>query len=216
VAAISEQEYFEERGQGLSRRQLMALGAAGLGALAFPGTAKAAPIVKPLPSDWFIPLGTNAEMRSDAAAPLGYTIPAGRFFVRNHTSTPLIDPLTWRLTVSGSGLRDPGGHVFSLRTLRRLPAKTLTAFIECAGNGRSFFAAQQGSPAAGTQWGLGAAGSRAGAACRCARCSSGPASPGARWTSSPKGSTPRSRARAMCAGRCRWRRRSTTCCWPTR
>ena len=32
------------------------------------------------------------------------------------------------------------------------------SFIECAGNGRSFFGSQQGTPAAGTQWGLGAIG----------------------------------------------------------
>src|SRR5262245_61980186 len=112
MATISEREYFAERADGLSRRQLMALGAAGLGALPLPATARAAaPIVKPLPPEWFIPLGTNAEMRWDTAHELGYTVPAGRFFVRNHTSTPLIDPLTWRLTVFGSGLREPAGHV---------------------------------------------------------------------------------------------------------
>ena len=32
------------------------------------------------------------------------------------------------------------------------------SFIECAGNGRSFFGSQQGTPASGTQWGLGAIG----------------------------------------------------------
>jgi len=45
-----------------------------------------------------------------------------------------------------------------LRDLHRLPSRTVTAFIECAGNGRSFFASQQGTPAAGTQWKLGAVG----------------------------------------------------------
>jgi DMSO/TMAO reductase YedYZ molybdopterin-dependent catalytic subunit len=47
---------------------------------------------------------------------------------------------------------------FSLDDLRRLPSRTQTAFIECAGNGRSFYASQQGTPAAGTQWRLGAVG----------------------------------------------------------
>ena len=158
MATISEEQYFDDRMGALSRRELLALTAAAGVGLAFPHAAAAAPIVKPLPPEWFIPLGTNAEMRWDAAAPLGYTIPASRFFVRNHTSTPVIDPATWRLTVFGSGLREPAGHVFSLRSLRKLEAETVTAFIECAGNGRRFFAAQQGTPVSGSQWGLGAIG----------------------------------------------------------
>jgi hypothetical protein len=81
MATIGEEQYFEERAEGLSRRELLALGAAAGVGLAFPRVASASPIVKPLPADWFVPLGTNAEMRWDAAAPLGYTIPAGRFFV---------------------------------------------------------------------------------------------------------------------------------------
>ena len=63
----------------LSRRRLLQLAAAGLpvaaglGRLASPPRAIAAgPIVKPLPPEWFIPIGTNAEMRWDAAADLGY------------------------------------------------------------------------------------------------------------------------------------------------
>ena len=149
----------------LSRRRLLQLAAAGLpvaaglGRLASPPRAIAAgPIVKPLPPEWFIPIGTNAEMRWDAAADLGYLIPNERFFVRNHTATPIIDPATWRLNVFGSGLRHPEGITLSLRDLRRLPSHTTTAFIECAGNGRSFFASQQGTPAPGSQWKLGAIG----------------------------------------------------------
>jgi DMSO/TMAO reductase YedYZ molybdopterin-dependent catalytic subunit len=42
--------------------------------------------------------------------------------------------------------------------LRSLPSVEIPALIECAGNGRSFFASQQGTPASGTQWGLGAIG----------------------------------------------------------
>ena len=158
MGTISEEQYFDDRMGGLSRRELLALSAAAGVGLAFPRAATAAPIVKPVPPEWFIPLGTNAEMRWEAAAPLGYTIPASRFFVRNHSSTPVIDPATWRLTVFGSGLREPAGHVFSLRSLRKLEAETVTAFIECAGNGRRFFASQQGTPVSGSQWGLGAIG----------------------------------------------------------
>src|SRR3954469_878955 len=116
------------------------------------------PIVKPLPPEWFTVLGTNAEMRWDAAQGLPYAIPNERFFVRNHTSTPLIDPATYALQVFGSGLRRPEGVTFSLRDLERMPSRSLTAFIECAGNGRSFFGSQQGTPAPGSQWKLGAIG----------------------------------------------------------
>ena len=67
-------------------------------------------------------------------------------------------------------------------------------------------------------WGRSA--SRAGAACRCARCSSAPGSRAVRSTSCRPGSMPRwwppGPTRATCAVRCRWRRRSTTPFWPTR
>lgn len=150
--------------QDLTRRRLLQLGAASVPALALsrlgvPAWAQTpGPIVKPLPPEWFTPLGTNAEMRWDTAAQLPYTIPNERFFVRNHTSTPIIDPRTYRLQVFGGGLRRPEGVSFSLRDLQRLPSRTIHAFIECAGNGRSFFASQQGTPASGTQWKLGAVG----------------------------------------------------------
>jgi DMSO/TMAO reductase YedYZ molybdopterin-dependent catalytic subunit len=122
-----------------------------------PARAAAGPIVKPLPPEWFVPFGSNAEMRWDSVSPKGYVTPNERFFVRDHTATPSIDAATYRLRVFGSGLR--GGETsFTYEQLRALPVKTVTAFVECAGNGRSFFAGQQGTPAPGTQWGLGAIG----------------------------------------------------------
>jgi hypothetical protein len=42
-------------------------------------------------------------MRWDAVAGLGYTTPNERFFVRDHTGTPIIDPATWSLRVFGTG-----------------------------------------------------------------------------------------------------------------
>jgi DMSO/TMAO reductase YedYZ molybdopterin-dependent catalytic subunit len=167
-----------EEKQGLSRRQLLKLGAVGafslplLGALARGASARGvataalfdngSPISKPLPSEWFRLLGTNAEMRWDAVKNLGYSIPNERFFVRNHTGTPIIDASTWRLKLFGSGLRgspDVDRSVeFTYDQLRAMPRKTVTCFIECAGNGRSFFASQQGTTAAGTQWNFGGIG----------------------------------------------------------
>src|SRR3954451_19741518 len=67
------------------------------------------PFVKPVPPEWFTILGTNAEMRWDAAGDLGYLVPNERFFVRNHTFTPAIDVRQWRLSVFGSGLRHRPG-----------------------------------------------------------------------------------------------------------
>lgn len=92
---------------GFSRRDLLRLTAAVgvLGGTTAAGTAEAAgPIRKPLPPEKFTMLGTNAEMRWAAMRDQGRLVPVDRFFVRNHTSTPIIDPLTWRLEVTGAGL----------------------------------------------------------------------------------------------------------------
>jgi DMSO/TMAO reductase YedYZ molybdopterin-dependent catalytic subunit len=113
-------------------------------------------IVKPLPPEWFDRLDTNAEMRWEGMREHGETVPTERFFVRNHTSTPLIDPATYRLELFGSGLRRP--RAFSLDELLALPSRDVTAVLECAGNGRSFFAGQQAEPAPGSTWRMGAVG----------------------------------------------------------
>jgi DMSO/TMAO reductase YedYZ molybdopterin-dependent catalytic subunit len=156
-----------QRHSGLTRAQVLKLGAAlpvalGIGRFASAATAAVrdtapTPIVKPLPPDWFVKLGTNAEMRWDALQGEGYVVPNSRFFVRDHTATPLVDAQNWQLRVVGSGLKGDGAS-FTYEQLRKLPSRELTAFIECAGNGRSFFASQQGTPAPGSQWGLGAIG----------------------------------------------------------
>ena len=121
--------------------------------------APAAPIVKPLPPEWFVPLGTNAEMRWEAMRGQGYVTPVERFFVRNHTATPSIDAATWRLRMSRArAARRAGDRAALRRPARGCPPRVVTAFIECAGNGRSLFAGQQGTPASGSQWKLGAIG----------------------------------------------------------
>ena len=152
---------------GLSRRDILRLGAllpvaAGIARLPAAGvahaaTAAASPIVKPLPPEWFISYGTNAEMRWDSVQDLGHVVPNERFFVRDHTATPLIDERSWRLEVVGSGLAG-SGITLSYDDLRRMPQREVLTAVECAGNGRSFFGTQQGTPAPGTQWGLGAIG----------------------------------------------------------
>ncbi|MET8868315.1 sulfite oxidase [Nonomuraea sp. NPDC004580] len=115
-----------------------------------------APIIKPLPDHLFRVHGNSAEMRWEAMAGLGYHTPNDRFFVRNHTSTPLIDVTTWRLQVHGPGVRRP--RAFTHDELRAMPSRTYDVALECAGNGRRFYRTQQHDGAPGTQWGLGGIG----------------------------------------------------------
>jgi sulfane dehydrogenase subunit SoxC len=154
-----------ERTTGLTRRQVLKLMAAGLGAAAAGGVipvtmrqawATCSGVVKPTPPDLFITLGTNREMRWEAMRARGYLVPKELFFVRNHTCTPHIDLDTWRLRIEGSGIQNPLELTYD--DIVSMGAASETKFIECAGNGRSFFATQQGTPASGTQWKLGAIG----------------------------------------------------------
>ncbi|WP_420078207.1 sulfite oxidase [Streptomyces sp. JL4002] len=160
------------RSAGVDRRDLLRLFAAGAaaGPLAVaaggsaaaagtpaPGAAAAPGIVKALPPELCTVRGTNAETNFTALRGTGPLTPVDRFFVRNHTSTPRIDADAWRLTVWGDGLT--GGPVdFSYDRLRALRPVERTLFIECAGNGRSFYTTQQGQQVSGTSWTLGAIG----------------------------------------------------------
>ncbi|RBM20765.1 sulfite oxidase [Streptomyces sp. PT12] len=155
------------RAEGIDRRDLLrllaaagALTAVGGGAAHAAGAADdpdpAPGIVKPLPADQFTVRGTNAETRWSALRGTGYHTPAELFFVRNHTATPAIDADDWRLTLWGDGLR--GDAEFGLDDLRALPATERSAFVECAGNGRSHYTTQQGETVSGTAWTLGAIG----------------------------------------------------------
>ncbi|MGA5628450.1 sulfite oxidase [Streptomyces cellulosae] len=159
----------EARADGVSRRRLLTLlaaaGTAGALPLSVPVPARAADgdtIVKPLPPETFVRHGTNAETRWEALRGIGHHTPNDLFFVRNHTATPRIGADDWRLKLWGSGLRGGPGDdrpvEFGYDDLRRLPSVTRTAFVECAGNGRSGFTTQQGETVSGTPWGLGAIG----------------------------------------------------------
>jgi DMSO/TMAO reductase YedYZ molybdopterin-dependent catalytic subunit len=159
------------RADGVSRRDLLRLAAAAgvataLASVPAPAAADTATpppgIVKPLPPELFTVRGTNAETNWAALRGTGFHTPVDRFFVRNHTSTPVLDAGAWSLKVWGDGLRGAPGIEqaveFGYRDLRRLPSVTLDAFVECAGNGRSFFTSQQGDTVTGTAWTLGAVG----------------------------------------------------------
>ncbi|MEU8989140.1 sulfite oxidase [Streptomyces sp. NPDC048558] len=156
----------DARADGVSRRRLLTLLAATAAATALPAPRPAhaadTPIVKPLPPEWFIQRGTNAETRWEALRGTGHHTPNELFFVRNHTATPVLDAADWRLRLWGDGLRgkpSEGRPVeFGYDDLRALPAVTRTAFVECAGNGRSHYTTQQQEAVSGTSWTLGAVG----------------------------------------------------------
>lgn len=103
---------------------------------------------------WFVHHGTDVETRWDQDVP--HLTPVERFFVRNHTEAPAIDPATWRLVVRGDGVL--AERSYSLADLRALPATTYERALECTGNARRLFGEQQGTPLPGTPWGLGAIG----------------------------------------------------------
>lgn len=156
----------DARADGVSRRRLLTLLAATAAATALPGPRPAhaadTPIVKPLPPEWFIQRGTNAETRWEALRGTGHHTPNELFFVRNHTATPVLDAADWRLRLWGDGLRGKPAEgrpvEFGYDDLRALPAVTRTAFVECAGNGRSYYTTQQQEAVSGTSWTLGAVG----------------------------------------------------------
>jgi DMSO/TMAO reductase YedYZ molybdopterin-dependent catalytic subunit/rhodanese-related sulfurtransferase/glyoxylase-like metal-dependent hydrolase (beta-lactamase superfamily II) len=79
----------------------------------------------------------------------GAVMPNARFYVRNHFTTPTVDPATWRLQVGGLVERPLW---LGLRDLQNMRSETKVVTLECAGNGRSMF----DPPIAGEQWQLGA------------------------------------------------------------
>ena len=87
----------------------------------------------------------------------GLITPNRLFFVRNNSDTTThIDATTWRLRVEGDGVERP--LEFSYGDIRSMPARSLTCYLECAGNHRSMFELLQGRETRGTQWGTGAVG----------------------------------------------------------
>ena len=140
----------------VSRRQLFGLAArAGLGAAA----------ITALPREVFggLQIGetaTRARLIARSVRPVdfetpvdlldSFITPADAFFVRGHMTAPAAAQ-EWQLTVDGDVKTQ---RVLSVADLRALPAASVTATLECAGNGRAFF----DPPVAGIQWRKGAVG----------------------------------------------------------
>lgn len=84
-------------------------------------------------------------------AALGEPTPGGPHYVRNHFDVPDLDPASWRLAVGGAVGRE---ITLTLDDLKELPHRSITATLECAGNGRTLMS----PPPSGTPWTLGAVG----------------------------------------------------------
>lgn len=149
---------------GLSRRRLFqiltaASGGAAVGAIV-PRVVNAQSatdlVVKPTPPELFYDLGANKEMRWEVMYSRGYVVPNELFFVRNHSRTARVDAASWRLRVEGTGVSRP--REFTYDEILALPSVSVIRFVECAGNGRSFFEAAYGKKAQGGQWKFGAIG----------------------------------------------------------
>jgi len=80
--------------------------------------------------------------------------PNARFYVRCHFPVPEVDRQKWRLKVEGT-VTHPLALTFE--DLREIPARTIAATLECAGNGRSFLQPK----VKGVAWDMGAVGNAA-------------------------------------------------------
>jgi DMSO/TMAO reductase YedYZ molybdopterin-dependent catalytic subunit len=133
----------------LDRRAFLT-GAATLPLLAGRTLADATPPRAPFPG-LIIREREPVNLEFPFAALDSFLTPNEHFYVRNHFAVPNVDVRSWRLAVEGA-VRQPL-HL-SLDELRQLPASTVTATLECAGNSRVFLVPK----AKGVVWELGAVG----------------------------------------------------------
>ncbi|HYM37295.1 MAG TPA: molybdopterin-dependent oxidoreductase, partial [Nitrospiraceae bacterium] len=103
-------------------------------------------------------LVTKVSRPYDAETPVeafaSWITPNDRFFVRSHFGPPpsdRIDPARWRLSIKGLADR---ALSLSLSDLSRFEEVSVTAVVQCSGNGRAFHRPR----ASGVQWRKGAVG----------------------------------------------------------
>ncbi len=84
----------------------------------------------------------------------GMLTPNRLFFVRNNSVSLDLDADDWRLIVEGDAVSEPLKLTYA--EIRSLPSRTLTSYLECAGNHRAMFDLMNGREASGTQWMTGA------------------------------------------------------------
>ncbi len=156
--------------RGMGRRQFLRLMLAGGAAAVLAAcagmeppqpTATEAPSSKAGASPWFkdpAPFiqrdSKGLEARLEKMQ--GLITPNKLFFVRNNSVSIDVDAATWRLSVEGDAVAEP--MELSYDDIRNLPSRTLTSYLECAGNHRAMFGLLQGRESSGTQWMTGAVG----------------------------------------------------------
>jgi len=103
-------------------------------------------------TDALIPRQRNPDNLEFPFASLdSFITPNEKFYVRNHFEQPKIDVHSWRLKIEGAVKHE---LQLTLDDLKKLPARTVTATLECAGNCRAFLEPK----AKGVPWQLGAVG----------------------------------------------------------
>jgi sulfite oxidase len=143
-----------------SRRDLLGMTVRSSGALAIACATPWAAALPQTPRTGVAPGKEKLLVRSlrppDYESPVAlldaWITPVEHFYVRSHMPVPAgLDASSWTLQIEGE-VNSPITLTFD--DLRKLPITTLTATLECAGNGRAFF----DPPVAGIQWGKGAVG----------------------------------------------------------
>ena len=104
------------------------------------------------------PLTVRVSRPFDAETPVreftSFLTPNHRFFVRSHFGPPppeAVSEANWKLRVGGLVERS---HEFTLTDLRQMDTVTVTAVVQCSGNGRAFHRPK----VPGVQWERGAVG----------------------------------------------------------
>ncbi len=148
-------------GRHISRRALLAGAVGGVGVILLKG-----PIGLPLAWSGERPSGPQAsdslitrvtrpyDAETPVAALTSYLTPNHLFFVRSHFGPPPAEDVaetTWRLRVGGLVERP---IELTLSQLRRMEPVTITAVVQCSGNGRAFHRPK----VPGVQWERGAVG----------------------------------------------------------
>jgi DMSO/TMAO reductase YedYZ molybdopterin-dependent catalytic subunit len=125
----------------ISRRHILVSGAAAF----FPKTALRAGdgmiTLSPQPLDVEMPLDDFVDEIT----------PVKNFFIRSHTLIPEVKLTDWKLSVDGL-VEKP--VILNFNDLKQMPRMELVSVLECAGNGRGFYAPR----VAGSQWSFGAVG----------------------------------------------------------
>lgn len=83
-----------------------------------------------------------------------FITPIEQFYVRNRYVSPVVDPKTWRLKVTGDAIEMP--LELSYDDLLKLPHRHAMRYMECFGNGRTLNWEQLGYQVKGGNWGFSA------------------------------------------------------------